>query len=261
MIRDDRRFKVLLLAICMAFFLFGSARCSNPLFSNNENVSENFSDVNSIEISVQTGSITFESEERNDVLVMAKGIETACISGNLQINGRNGDVKLILPSTMLEKIAIQSATGNISISKTSAKKIRIDTNSGDITISGSRAETIEASSFSGDISLIGNSLSSIIIENTSGRTTIEDGSARDVKIETVSGNIDLSVPQARNISIDSISADAKVKVNQKPYSFSLETASGKAEVFGNHTLASNMDDPELFITFESVSGDLAVSAY
>lgn len=261
MIRDDRLFKIVLLVICMVFFLFGYARCSHPMFSSNEDISESFRDVSNIEISVQTGSITLEAEERNDVFVTAKGIETACISGNLQIKGRNGDVKLILPSTMLEKIAIQSATGNISISKSSAKKIWLDNNAGDITISDSRAETIEASSFSGDISLIGNSISSIIIENTSGRTMIEDGSARDVKIETISGDIDLSVPQARNISIDSISADAKVKVHQKPYSFNLDTTSGKAEVFGNHILTSNMDDPELFITFESVSGDLAVSAY
>lgn len=261
MIRDDRRLKIVLLAICMAFFLFGYARCSNPMFSSDEDVSESFNDVCSIGISMQRGSITIEAEERDDVFVESKNIETAFSSGKLQIKGGSEDVKLILPSAMLEKIAIQSATGNISVRGASAKKIWLDTNAGDITISDSIAETIEASSFSGDISLSGNSISSIIIENTSGHTTIEDGSARDVKIKTISGEIDLSVPQARNISIDSISADAAVKVEKKPYSFSLETASGKAEVFGDFISTCGMEDPELFITFESVSGDLTVSAY
>lgn len=261
MIRDDRRFKIVLLAIFMAFFLFGHARCSTPMFSTEEDVSESFAGVSSIEISAQTGHVILEAEERNDVLVTSKGSEISCSSGRLQIKSWREDVKVALPPAMLEKIAIKSATGNISISESSAKRIWLDTNAGDIKISASNAEMIEASSFSGDISLIGSSISSIIIENTSGHTTIEDGSARDVKVKTISGNTDLSVPLARNISIDSISADANVKVSEKPYSFSLETASGKAEIFGKPISSFNMENPELFISFESVSGDLTVSAY
>ncbi len=261
MIRDDRRFKIVLLAIFMAFFLFGYVRCSNPLSSKKEARVESFNDVCSIEISMQRGSITIEAEERDDVFVESKNIETAFSSGKLQIKGGSEDVKLILPSAMLEEIAAKSATGNISVRGASAKKIWLDSNTGCIKVSESDAETIEASSFSGDISLSGNSFSSIIIENTSGYATIEDSGVRDVKIKTISGEIDLSVPQARNISIDSISADAAVKVEKKPYSFSLETASGKAEVFGDFISTCSMEDPELFITFESVSGDLTVSAY
>lgn len=261
MIRDDRRFKIILLAILMASFLFGYVRCPNPLFSGGKAVEEGFGGIDSIEVSSGTGGIRIRTEDRDDVFVVSDKIEVSSSSGRLQVKGWNADIGLTVPEAMLGKIALQSATGNIVIDSASAEKIWVDSSAGDIWISGSCAESIEASSFSGDISITGTRSTSITVDNTSGRTTIDDGSVKTVRVDTISGEISMSVPEASAISIDTVSADAWVTVRERPHSIDIDTVSGKATVFGGTGITYRMEDPELSLTFDSVSGDLDVSAY
>lgn len=261
MIRDDRRFKLVLLALLMAFFLFGHARCTSPLFSRGGAVEEGFGGIAGIEVSTGTGNITIHAEDRDDVFVVSKGIETAISSGRLQIKGWNEDIDLGVPDVMLEQIVLKTATGNISIDSVSAERILTDNNAGDTWIKGSFAESIDASSFSGDISITGTRSTGISVDNTSGRTTIEDESVKTVRIDTISGEIRMTAPQAGDISIETVSADATVMVEEKPYLADIGTASGTATVFGNSAVSCGTGDPELSLTFDSVSGDLDVIAY
>ncbi|MGG4497902.1 DUF4097 family beta strand repeat-containing protein [Brevibacillus reuszeri] len=119
------------------------------------------------------------------------------VSGRLQL-------ELYLPEKDYEKLALNTATGDIKASKLSVKKTNIVSSTGDVELDGLSGESLDIQTDTGDMKL--------------------SGIRSAVQIQTTTGEIDsLLLPElVHNVSIESETGDIRIKVDQEPAAANLD---------------------------------------
>lgn len=170
----------------------------------------------------------------------------ATLAANLReisVGTVSADVTIDDPAFHMEKLDVETVSGNLNAVLDFAGKMELDTVSGNATISGTVNE-FEADSGSGSLSVNGE-INKFEAESVSGDVLLDcqNGVPDDLDIETTSGNVVLRLPQDADLTLD------------------YETASGdfdSALAMGVHNGNYIIGNGRSKWKVETVSGDLTV---
>lgn len=159
----------------------------------------------------QKERLQFVSEVTTDGTLKVEVREKLHINLFFPVSGRL-QVQLLLPEKTYEKLAIQTATGDIQAGILTAKEAKLTSSTGDIQLDGFTGEKMDIRTDTGDMKLAGI------------RSALE--------IYSATGEIDsLVLPQlAQDVSIRTETGDIRVKVEEQPTAAKLELSTDTGSI-------------------------------
>lgn len=155
-----------------------------------------------------------------------------------------------LPENEYDAIDVSTASGDVEFGGAfTADKVNIDTASGDMSVSSLSCKKLTADGASADIELNNVDCEELSARTTSGEIEFDDVTARELSVRSTSGGIELDDVTARELSVSSTSGDIDLR-NVRTDSLKTTTSSGEVE------LENVLVDGKM--SLESTSGDIGL---
>ncbi|MDB5055090.1 MAG: hypothetical protein JWM44_3140 [Bacilli bacterium] len=144
----------------------------------------------------------------------------------------NFRLEISIPKIKLNKIALESSSGNIQLSEMESQSLAANSSSGDIHIDHYKGQ-LQAESSSGNIVLSTISSPMITAVSSSGDLNIGDFTGQ-LKLDTSSGDINLDANEIHdNITFDMSSGDFKLFIHQPPQAIETDLSSSSGDITQN----------------------------
>ena len=156
------------------------------------------SSLKEIDVSMMSADITFQVK---DVLrIQEKKLKDVFFFGN-----HSAEVVVNVPENVrYEKIKIEGASSDVTLSSISTDKLKIEVASGDVEMKDCNIEDMHCECISGDVD-------------------IKSSTARDLHIECVSGDIEIKNISTYNMELESVSGDMQVLISDDEKNYTVRS--------------------------------------
>lgn len=177
----------------------------------------------------------------NDILSIWSTPEQMESDGSSEITAR---VVVTVPEgRTLERINLDTVSGDISLTKVTANEVSVDTTSGDVTAERLTAGSVRFETVSGDVGL----------------DCLAAPSA--ISLDSVSGGLSFSGPLSPDVRLTTISGDVEIAADntEEECAYDLSCVSGRIRIDGTSIESSiRKAEGEISLNVNSVSGDITV---
>lgn len=166
----------------------------------------------------------------------------------------------------LDSLKVNTTSGKISVKNIQSSKISLNTTSGDVLLSQTKVNgDVSFETVSGNLSGAEISCGFLTAHSVSGDHDIS-GSMQRVKLESVSGALSIATPLCPNlVAMETVSGNMQLKTTeQKGFTAKLSSVSGNVSCSIPATMSHKnvvVGDGSSHVSFDSVSGDVFISAY
>ena len=218
------------------------------------------SETTELIVNTEMTSVFVAADDRADMLIAKHPprklkIERSGNRVNITTEGR-GILEVSIPSWLrIENIEINTANGDIGISKTMSDNLSLSSKSGSMLITETSASAIKAISESGNIIMTDTTAETNCIHNIAGYIRAI-GILGNVESETESGGIYIVPIGNGKITAESVSGNVDVISGERAINWNTE--SGKVRLYGEDgTQSGGSEEAEVYI--HSGSGNITIS--
>ncbi len=208
--------------------------------------------VETLELSGITADWKLTKIASDETVVTANGdLDKSLAPSRLRIELKNGQLRVQGPKN---EDSVKNLQVQIQISTSTLEKIVLNTVSGDALLSSVFVANADIKTVSGDVSIQRSQIGDISFNAVSGNLSIDNSSINSLNGHAISADLDLRAIPALNLNWESVSGQVKIKfLKDAKAEFRVKTISGEV----NNSLGSVQDSSQV-VSVKSVSGDIEI---